>query len=272
MTDMLRRDWAPITDEGWAEIERQGRRVLRGNLSGRRVVDFSGPHGWAFPAVNLGRLDVGAGTGAGGVAWGIRKVLPLVEIRVPFKLRVWELDDLARGARNPDLDALTDAARRVAVFEETAIYRGFEAAAMQGLLETARHPPVALERSPERLPAAVEQALLAIQEAEIGGPYALVLGTLPYQWLMAGDACGYPLLKRIRLLVHGGIHWSPVLEGGAVLSRRGGDFELTVGQDLAIGYQVHDKEEVELYFAESFAFRTLEPAAAVELRLQAALP
>jgi uncharacterized linocin/CFP29 family protein len=267
MTDMLRREWAPIADEAWAEIERQSRRVLRGNLSGRRVVDFLGPHGWDYPAVNLGRLDVGAGTGAGGVAWGVRKVLPLVEIRVPFRLRVWDLDDVVRGARNPELGPLTEAARRVAVFEETAIYRGFEAAAMQGLLETARHPPVTLERSPGHLPAAVEQALLAVQEAEVGGPYALVLGSLPYQWLMAGDAGGYPLLKRIQLLVHGGIHWSPVLEGGAVVSRRGGDFELTVGQDLAIGYQDHDKHEVELYYAESFAFRALEPAAAVELRL-----
>jgi uncharacterized linocin/CFP29 family protein len=55
-----------------------------------------------------------------------------------------------------------------------------------------------------------------------------------------------------------------------VLSRRGGDFEMTVGQDLAIGYKVHDAQDVELYFAESFAFRVLEPAAAVELKLQAA--
>lgn len=54
------------------------------------------------------------------------------------------------------------------------------------------------------------------------------------------------------------------------MSRRGGDFELTVGQDLAIGYHVHDKVEVELFYAESFAFRALEPAAAVELRLQPA--
>jgi len=53
-----------------------------------------------------------------------------------------------------------------------------------------------------------------------------------------------------------------------VLSRRGGDFELTVGQDLAIGYKQHDAKDVDLYYTESFTFRVLEPAAAVELRLQ----
>jgi len=42
-----------------------------------------------------------------------------------------------------------------------------------------------------------------------------------------------------------------------------------VGQDLTIGYKLHNAREVELYFTESFAFRVLEPAAAVELKLQA---
>jgi uncharacterized linocin/CFP29 family protein len=107
--------------------------------------------------------------------------------------------------------------------------------------------------------------VLTIQKAGIGGPFALVLGTEPYQWLMAGEPNAYPLRKRVEALVSGGIHWSPVLQGGAVLSRRGGDFELTVGQDLAIGYKLHNAREVELYFAESFTFRVLEPAAAVAL-------
>ncbi len=268
MTDILRRELAPIAAEAWAEIERQGRRVLRGNLSGRALVDFEGPHGWAFAAVNLGRLDVAAGEALGGVPWAVRKVLPLVEVRVPFRLRLWDLDDVVRGARNPGLDPLVEAARKVARFEETAVYRGFEAAGIQGLLETARHPPVPLGPDRGRFVESVELALLAVQEAEIGGPYALVLGTEPYRWLMAGDPGSYPLVKRIRDLARGGVRWSPVLQGGAVLSRRGGDFELTVGQDLAIGYQRHDAEEVELFITESFTFRVLEPAAAVELRLE----
>ena len=271
MVDILRRAMAPISDEAWKEIELQSSRILKGNLSGRKLVDFFGPHGLQFAAVNLGRLDVGSGDGMNGVGWGIHKVLPLVEIRVPFTLGIWELDDVERGAKNPDLGALREAARKVAIFEETAIYRGFGGAGIQGMLASSTLAPVSLSPDRSRLTESVELALLAIQQAEIGGPFALVLGTEPYKWLMAGDPNAYPLRERVEALVTGGIHWSPVLAGGAVLSRRGGDFEMTVGQDLAIGYKLHNAQEVELYFTESFTFRVLEPAAAVELKLQAAV-
>jgi len=268
MTDILRRDFAPITAIAWKEIDLQAGRILKGNLSGRKLVDFSGPHGWEYGAVNLGCLEVDHDKELDGISWGLHKVLPLVEIRVPFSLRIWDLDDMARGAKSPDLRNVKEAARKVAHFEETAIYHGFTAAAIHGMLGSSSHKPVPLTSDRTGLTESVELALLAIQEAEIGGPYALVLGTEPYKWLMAGDPHDYPLRERILALVKGGIHWSPVLEGGAVLSRRGGDFELTVGQDLSIGYKIHDEHFVELYFAESFAFRVLEPAAAVELKLQ----
>ena len=272
MTDILRREMAPITDGAWKEIELQSSRILRGNLSGRKLVDFCGPHGWQFAAVNIGRLEVGSEDKANGVGWGLHKVLPLVEIRVPFSLGIWELDDVERGAKNPNLSSLTEAARKVAIFEETAIYKGFEGGNIQGMLQVSSHSPVPLSPDRTKFTEAVELAVLALQEAEIGGPFALVLGTEPYKWLMAGDPSAYPLHKRIQPLVLGGIHWSPALKGGAVISVRGGDFEITVGQDLAIGYKAHNIKDVELYFSESFTFRVLEPAAAVELKLQRAKP
>lgn len=268
MNDILRRGMAPIADGAWKEIEVQSARILKGNLSGRKLVDFCGPHGWEFAAVNLGRLEVGPPEATDGVTWGLRQVLPLVEVRVPFTLGIWELDDVLRGARNPDLEPVKQAARSVAVFEENAIYRGFGSAGIRGMLECSSHAPVALSSDRGRFTESLEQALLALQEAEVGGPYALVLGTEPYQWLMVGDPNAYPLRTRVEAMFSGGIHWSPVLLGGAVLSRRGGDFEMTVGQDLAIGYKIHDARKVELYFTESFTFQVLEPAAAVELKRQ----
>lgn len=270
MTDILRRERAPLSEIAWKEIDLQATRILKGNLSGRKLVDFCGPHGWDFAAVNLGRLEVDHDEEIDGISWGLRKVLPLVEIRVPFSLRIWDLDDMARGAKTPDLRNLKEAARKVAHFEETAIYHGFASAAIEGMLGVSSHPPVPLSPDRTRMTESVEVALLAIQKAEIGGPYALVLGTEPFKWLMAGDPHAFPLRERILSLITGGIHWSPVLDGGAVLSRRGGDFELTVGQDLSIGYKLHDEHFVELYFAESFAFQVLEPDAAVELKLQPA--
>ena len=72
-----------------------------------------------------------------------------------------------------------------------------------------------------------------------------------------------PLLEITRNMVGGPITWSPVLQGGLLLSTRGGDFELTLGQDLSLGYAGHSRDQVELYLTESVTFRVIEPAAAV---------
>jgi uncharacterized linocin/CFP29 family protein len=60
--------------------------------------------------------------------------------------------------------------------------------------------------------------------------------------------------------------WAPGLDDAVVLSQRGGDFHLAVGQDLSIGYSHHDAQNVYLYLEESFTFHIAEPDAAVGLR------
>ena len=63
----------------------------------------------------------------------------------------------------------------------------------------------------------------------------------------------------------GPVVWAPGVEGGVVVSQRGGDFVFHLGQDLSIGYQDHDADVVRLYVEESFSFSVLEPDAAVVL-------
>jgi uncharacterized linocin/CFP29 family protein len=268
MTDILRRSLAPFTEGAWKEIDLQASRTLKGNLSGRGLVDFSGPHGWTMAAVNLG--SVGTGETVNGVNWGRRDTLNLIEIRAPFSLRLSELDNVSRGGKAPDLKTLIAAACNVALFEDGAVYNGFGKAGIKGIGEASTHTPVLLP--PDTLGAfteSVEAGVLAIQRSGIEGPYALVLGTVPFAVLQAGDPKAYPLRKRVESIATGGLFWSPALQGGMILSRRGGDFEMTVGQDLSIGYLSHGKESVDLYLTESFTFRVLEPAAAVELRVKA---
>jgi uncharacterized linocin/CFP29 family protein len=55
------------------------------------------------------------------------------------------------------------------------------------------------------------------------------------------------------------------VDGAVVMSVRGGDFELTVGQDFSIGYLEHDATSVRLCLLESMTFRVLTPEAAVPL-------
>ncbi|MGH7338600.1 MAG: encapsulin, partial [Myxococcota bacterium] len=52
----LNRDLAPISDRAWERIEQEARDVLRLHLAARRIVDFEGPLGWEYSAVDLGRV------------------------------------------------------------------------------------------------------------------------------------------------------------------------------------------------------------------------
>ncbi|MER6943964.1 family 1 encapsulin nanocompartment shell protein [Nonomuraea sp. NPDC000554] len=55
-------------------------------------------------------------------------------------------------------------------------------------------------------------------------------------------------------LMDGEIIWAPVIDGAFLLSTRGGDFELHIGQDVSIGYLTHDATSVQLYFQETLTF------------------
>lgn len=267
MSDFLKRTLAPITDAAWKLIDDEAARILKGNLSGRALVGFSGPHGLSAAAVNLGGVKPAAAEAVAGVGWGVRQVLPLVEVRVPFALSAADLDDVARGGASPDLSVVVAAAQRAALFEERAVYFGLPNGGYAGLLGVSAHKPVALPKEASSYLAAVEAAVYALQQRGIAGPYHLVLGRKPYQTLAVGDGHGYPLTKRVAGLLEGGsIRWSPAVDGGALFSGRGGDYELTVGLDYAVGYEGREGGRLDLFLTESFAFRVLEPAAAVELK------
>ena len=53
-----------------------------------------------------------------------------------------------------------------------------------------------------------------------------------------------------------------------MLTTRGGDFELTIGQDISIGYLSHSETTVRLYFQETLTFLLLTTEAAVVLAPQ----
>lgn len=265
MSEMLRRSQAPISDATWAEIDATAASVLRTHLSARKITDFSGPEGWSLGAVNLGRLELATSPGPHGVPWGLRKVQPLIETRIPFQLDQLELDYLTRGARDVDLGPLEEAATRAALFEDSTIYCGLEAASVTGILADSAHAPTSLPDDPADYPLAVSKAVNTLTGAGIEGPFALVLGSDDWYRLAQAGVSGYPPWKIVTELTQGEILMSRAIEGGLLLSAAGGHFELTVGGDFSIGFAAADKEKVELYVTESFAYRTLEPKAAIRL-------
>ncbi len=264
--DLLKRDLAPITPDALDAVDAEAARVLKLNLAARRLVDFKGPYGWQLAAVNTGRVDPCAGGGSD-VELGIRRAQPLVELRVPMRVALAELDAVARGATDPDLAAVVAAAEKAAHAEDAAVFNGLAAAGIKGIIPASPHAPQKLPADVRELPGAILAARETLRQAGVSGPYALVLAAPIHAQVLAAAEDGYPLAKRItQQVLDGPLVRASAIEGGVLLSLRGGDYELHVGQDLSVGYSWHDGQFVELYLTESFTFRTLEPAAAVALR------
>ncbi len=263
----LLRSLAPISDAGWEEIDQEARQRLTAALAARKLVDFSGPHGWTYSATNLGRISEIASAPSDGVTAAQRRVLPLAELRAPFEISLGELRDLDRGAFDPDLDPLAAAAHQIAVAENIAVLHGWEAASMAGISEASPHEPFPLGDVADGYRRPVATAVERLLSSGIGGPYALALGPDQYRRVAeTGEHGGYPLFDHLKKIVGGPIIWAPGVKGAIVLSVRGGDFLFESGQDFSIGYAGHDSEAVRLYIEESFSFRVATPEAAVALR------
>jgi uncharacterized linocin/CFP29 family protein len=262
----LLREHAPVTRTGWELLDSEARERLAPALAARRLVDFAGPRGWEHSATNLGRTEQVADVPEEGVAARRRLVLGLVELRVPFSVARSELDDADRGAVDIDLDALDQAALRIARAENAAVFHGWSAAGIAGIIGASTHDRIQLGEDCERYPRHVAKAVDSLRAAGIDAPYGLALGPDAHtRVLETSEHGGYPLLEHLREIVGGPIVWAPAVRGGAVLSMRGGDFLFDSGEDLSIGYERHDADAVRLYLEESFSFRVVTPDAAVAL-------
>nr|WP_321501981.1 family 1 encapsulin nanocompartment shell protein [uncultured Dethiosulfovibrio sp.] len=263
--DLLKRSLAPITQEAWDEIDGQAINVLKGSLSARRVVDVKGPHGWDFHGWPMGRLSVSDSPFVQGTEHGIRKIQPLVEVRVPFSIDRWDLDDISRGSKTTDLSALEDAARKLALFEEKAVYTGMDSGCITGIAGAAEGESIPIPGDDEGLVQAIAQAAMVLKDRSVEGPYCLVCQKDLWKRIMTVSK-GYPLKKRLEALAEQ-IVLSPMVDRSFLISTRGGDLELVLGQDISIGYSGTSQGKVDLFLTESFTFSVPGPEAIVTLDL-----
>jgi uncharacterized linocin/CFP29 family protein len=265
----LRREQAPFAAAVWKQLDQEASRVLGTYLAARKVLEVQGPLGWERSAVNLGR-SVARPSGpslASGVELELRQVLPLIELRVPFAIARTELEAMERGAEDADLRPLVQACRSLARAEDRVIFHGHAEAGVSGIIDSSVHEPVSLHGDFNTYPDAVVRAIERLRAVGIAGPYSVALGPRWYDGLAkTAGLGGYPILEHVRRLVDGKVVWAPALEGAVVLSERGGDHRLVIGQDATIGYRSHDAKEVVLYVEESITFRLLAPEAAVSLK------
>ena len=260
----LYRDLAPITELAWAAIELEAARTFKRHIAGRRVVDVSEPGGPVTAAVSTGRLlDVAAPSD--GVVSHLRASQPLVRLRVPFTLSRTEIDAVERGSQASDWDPVKAAAKKLAFVEDRAIFEGYSAASIEGIRQTSSNPALTLPADAREVPDAISQALSALRLAGVDGPYSVLLSADAYTAVSETSDHGYPILEHLNRLVDGDIIWAPAIDGAFVVTTRGGDFDLQLGTDVAIGYTSHDADTVELYLQETLTFLVYTAEASVAL-------
>jgi uncharacterized linocin/CFP29 family protein len=260
----LHRELAPISEGAWSQIEEEASRTLKRYLAGRRVVDVKGPGGVFLAAVGTGHLRNVEAPGEGIVARQ-REVKALVELRLPFELERQAIDDVERGANDSNWQPLKDAAKRIAFAEDRAVFEGYAAAGIHGIRQGTSNPVATLPGDVLKYPDAIAEALSQLRLVGVNGPYSVVMGADAYTALSETSDHGYPVIQHIQRLVNDEIIWAPAIAGAFVLTTRGGDFALHIGQDVSIGYSNHTDAAVGLYLQETLTFLLLTSEAAVVL-------
>jgi uncharacterized linocin/CFP29 family protein len=258
----LHRELAPVSAAAWAGIEEEARRTFARHAAARKAVDVTGPDGLTLAGVGTGHVTA-VDPPSDGVTAALRDWRPVVELRVPFTLSRAEIDSVERGALDADWQPVKDAAKKIAFAEDRAVFDGYAAAQIAGIRQSSSNPALALPGEPRDYPDLVSKALSALRLAGVAGPYSLLLSADAWTAVSETSDHGYPIRDHLARLLDGDIIWAPAMTGALLVSGRGGDYELRLGQDLSIGYLSHNAEHVELYFVESFTFAVYTTEASV---------
>ena len=265
--NILKKSIAPITDAAWVEIKDRTKQIMNLNLTARKFIDIDGPNGLKQGGVSTGRLIMPSDQSDHGINYGIREMLPMVEVRRPFELNLWELDNLERGAKDIDLTPLEEAAREISLFEERAIYQGFEPANIKRLRNAAQAEPVSIPENTNDFLKQIGNQIIQLGRNAVEGPYSLVI--TEKEWInLINLSQGYPILLQLKEILGGHVLINHSNHNSFLVSNRGGDYELVLGQDISLGYDGHDTTKVKLYFTSSFTFRVLSPEAVIVLNSQ----
>lgn len=253
------RSLAPITKNGWEQIDNRAKEVISSIISGRKVVSVTGPKGSNYVAYNHGKL--GHVMEQDGVKFASYKVTPLVEIRIEFKLNRWELDNAIRGNNNIDFTNLEDAVRKAAIFEEKAIYEGLSDGNIKGLLELTESYEK-LGDTADTIKESIAKAILKLRKAYFTGNMDLIVSEDLYAKLWSLES-RTPLVKTLESMIGGKIVTSEVMKGAILIPHKNENFVLELGEDFSLGYQEHDQKEVTFFIKESFTFQVLDESLVV---------
>jgi uncharacterized linocin/CFP29 family protein len=251
----------------WQEIDRLAADMAKQTMVARKLVDFDGPRGWGHAATQLGTFrPMSPPRPTGQAHLSVPDVMLLPEIRRDFEIPWSAIDIFERVGPTLESGSIDEAAREVAMAEDSLVFYG--GGGVPGILTHSETLRVALSdwsipgRSVTDLLTAVER----LDEIGIKGPYEAVLAPAHYySYLRTTVEGGYPAAKQLGIVIKK-VHSSPVIDGAALFSTRGGDFIMTVGGDFSIGYRSHDETAIHLFCVETVAAQLLTPRAVCLIR------
>ena len=262
----LHRELAPISDAAWSQIEEEATRTLKRHLAGatRGGRPRAGRVRACQPSAPATSPD--STRPATAVAARLREVQPLVELRVA--VRAGPAGDRRRGARRAGLRLAAGQGRRPAA----RVRRGPRHLRRLRRRRHPGHPPGhsnPVDRAARRC-ARRTRTRSPRRSASCGWSASMARTA----WCSAPTPTprsARPATTAIRCSSTSGgwssdeIIWAPAIAGAFVLTTRGGDFALHIGQDVSIGYLSHTDGAVRLYLQETLTFLLLTAEAAVAL-------
>ncbi|MBN2436315.1 MAG: bacteriocin family protein [Spirochaetes bacterium] len=260
--NLLRKEFAPLSEKAWEEINGAAKDTLLANLSARKFCDVKGPYGINHTCVNPGKLKISSGQKEGEVNTGIYDVMPLVEARKMFTLDIWDLDNLERGAVDVNLDSVVDAAQKMAFFEDQLVFNGYKDAGITGINQAVASDRIKMGLDKDSIMDGVSEALTRMRKSGITDNANFIVSPVLYKFLshlFPGGTLGESVRKKIG----GSVIYSESVDGALLIADREGDTELTIGLDFAVGYHGHNSKTVELFLTESLAFRVITPEAMI---------
>jgi len=265
--EWLRRGAAPLSEKVWKEIDDIAASMFKQTVVARRVVDFDGPRGWNHVATQLGTFKPAQTPSSSKVRFLIPDVILLTELRAEFAIAWADIDIFERVGPTLESKSIEEAAREMALAEDAFLFYG--SSTNPGLLSSRDTPRVALSdwSQPGRVVIDLLSALEKLDSMGVKGPYEAVLSSQHYYSYLrqTGEGGVYPAAKQLGIVISK-VHHSPVIEGAALFSTRGGDFLVTVGGDFTIGYRSHDETAVHLFCVETIAAQLLTPEAVCLIR------
>lgn len=248
------RELAPIKPAVWQLIDERAREVFLSKLTARKVVHVSDEKGPDYVSYNHGKLGEVAYQNE--VAYATYQVTPLVESRIEFTLKRWDLDNAIRGDKSIDFTNLEQAVTKAALFEEGAIIKGLSEAGIRGL-ETVSPGELSFGTDEVSIKKNIVEGILQLKDAYVTDGMNLLVSKNIYKNILSLSS-QVPLKSAIEDMIKGKILVSEILSGALLIPSDNENLDFVIGEDFTLGYQEHTKKDITFYIKESFTFQILD--------------